>query len=591
MEQRSVEAETVKAAAAPAAAEAPVVHTEQLIVADNDLTPSQENTAYESIDDIAGLLGVEPCIVFDFAEAVIPYAFDAPNDDNLRDDGEHLSEDDEHSAAAEEMKKDNSEILLKMSLLMQNMSKKQPQAKQTYQRSPMNAVKLEKVKREDYGLDISAMKKWQEIRQKKLMDEEEHRQEIAVARVRGFLDAIRMLTRLQSWWRMMQFKIEFRAFRNERLAVKRKVYVAWKQYWKAEHMFLYQRLGKIFELWAAEVQNSKTLKEIVKSFYALCVKRLRLTPQAVMAYFAPQGEYSAAMSDMDKMKIRRLILSKLFQGWRSEVRELRGMRHKATQILARTMRRSKGPMWVKEGVLVTYHIWRRYTAVRSAYRKGEPDPQFKNPHLPQWSKLLSAITLNRIHRKRAQEKGEKLIWTRTFKAWRFLMTIDKSKLLTPLQIAINHWSAKVWLKVFGGWSRIIKERGTMMRLRDKCFAAWKKWSPRKRRLRILKRDTIAWLSSRQKQTVITEMTRQCFDVIGRRAAVLRILRVNVNDRKVMVCAYALMNLNSHVIMLDCWRRWKLWWMNRCRWKSTLWHYRYMWFTNKQKAIFQANYNR
>ena len=49
--------------------------------------------------------------------------------------------------------------------------------------------------------------------------------------------------------------------------------------------------------------------------------------------------------------------------------------------------------------------------------------------------------------------------TRSWKTWRLVMTMDKSKLLTPLQIAINHWNLKVWTKVFGGWSLHLRERG------------------------------------------------------------------------------------------------------------------------------------
>ena len=39
-------------------------------------------------------------------------------------------------------------------------------------------------------------------------------------------------------------------------------------------------------------------------------------------------------------------------------------RFKASQILARMVRRTKGPMWVKEVVLVTFHMWHRYAAVK-----------------------------------------------------------------------------------------------------------------------------------------------------------------------------------------------------------------------------------
>jgi hypothetical protein len=271
MEQRSVEGENALNVAAVA------------LAPDNDGNPINDSIVdkdgknkldLNSLEGIAAALEVSTHNVFAFSEAVIPFAFD-PVENESHSNHNSLENDDEDEDGGDdtqvsEMQKENAEILKKMSMLMKNMNKKPVVQEQTrIQRQPMNSVKVEKLKREDYGLDVSKMKSWQEERKEKLMEEEEHRQEIAVARVRGFLDAIRMLTRLQCWWRMMHFKMEFKAFRNARLEIKGKFYNAWKQHWKAEHMFLYQRIGKIFEAWAAEVQNSKTLKEIVKSFYAL----------------------------------------------------------------------------------------------------------------------------------------------------------------------------------------------------------------------------------------------------------------------------------------------------------------------------------
>lgn len=64
------------------------------------------------------------------------------------------------------------------------------------------------------------------------------------------------------------------------------------------------------------------------------------------------------------MKIRRLIFQRLFNGWRLESRELKTVRYKASQILSRMMRRTKGPMWVKESTLVSFHMWYRYVKVK-----------------------------------------------------------------------------------------------------------------------------------------------------------------------------------------------------------------------------------
>lgn len=78
-------------------------------------------------------------------------------------------------------------------------------------------------------------------------------------------------------------------------------------------------------------------------------------------------EWRARISLSDEVKLRRLILSKLFHGWRSEVHQQRVNSHNAMQILTRMMRRSRGPMWLKEAVLVCFHMWRRYSAVRVSY--------------------------------------------------------------------------------------------------------------------------------------------------------------------------------------------------------------------------------
>ena len=72
----------------------------------------------------------------------------------------------------------------------------------------------------------------------------------------------------------------------------------------------------------------------------------------------------AQISEGDAIKIRRLILTKLFRAWHYEARWIKTCYFKASQIVSRMMRRSAGPMWVKEIVLVSFHMWRRYTAVK-----------------------------------------------------------------------------------------------------------------------------------------------------------------------------------------------------------------------------------
>lgn len=64
------------------------------------------------------------------------------------------------------------------------------------------------------------------------------------------------------------------------------------------------------------------------------------------------------------MKIRRLVLIKLFNGWKAETKNLKTVRFKASQKLSRMMRRTKGPLWVKESTLVCFHMWYRFIKVK-----------------------------------------------------------------------------------------------------------------------------------------------------------------------------------------------------------------------------------
>jgi hypothetical protein len=150
--------------------------------------------------------------------------------------------------------------------------------------------------------------------------------------------------------------------------------------------------------WREEARTSKKLKSLITQFFKICIQRLRLTPQACMAFFnvssvmpemlvrlvaltvqakgclrlycscvlfpTQPGEWSRAIAKEDMLKIRRLMLVKLFFGWRTETRELRMVRYKASQILSRMVRRTKGPLWVKEATLVCFHMWFRYIQVK-----------------------------------------------------------------------------------------------------------------------------------------------------------------------------------------------------------------------------------
>ena len=245
-------------------------------------------------------------------------------------------------------------------------------------RAKIDMSKFEKPPVEMYGLNLTQLKQWSIAQRQKLLEEEESKQEVALSKVRGFMEAITKLTKIQSWWRMMGWKKTFNEYRNGRIKIKRDFFGAWRRDIITEKMFLNQVIGKPFHAWASEVEETKRLNALITTFFGTCIKRLKLTPQAVMAYFS-QEDFGKLLSENDRTKIRRLILSKLFGGWANEVRVQRTFRYRASLILSRMMRKTKGPMWSKEMTLLFFHMWRRYIAVRVAYRNGEPDPIFKLP--------------------------------------------------------------------------------------------------------------------------------------------------------------------------------------------------------------------
>ncbi len=91
--------------------------------------------------------------------------------------------------------------------------------------------------RQTYGLDIKQLKQWSHDRLQAQLDTEMAKQEIAVTKVRSFLDAIMTIVRLQSWWRMIRVRRQFNEIMNGRYLQKKRCYRSWKIYWRSERLF------------------------------------------------------------------------------------------------------------------------------------------------------------------------------------------------------------------------------------------------------------------------------------------------------------------------------------------------------------------
>lgn len=97
--------------------------------------------------------------------------------------------------------------------------------------------KVEKVQRETYGLAMGQLKSWRDERQNKMMNKESTKQGIAVNKVIGFLNAIAMAVRIQSWFRMVRVRNLYWVILAERKSVKYTYLRAWRIQQKSEKMF------------------------------------------------------------------------------------------------------------------------------------------------------------------------------------------------------------------------------------------------------------------------------------------------------------------------------------------------------------------
>jgi hypothetical protein len=175
------------------------------------------------------------------------------------------------------------------------------------------------------------------------------------------------------------------------------------------------------------------------------------------------------------------------------------------------------------------------------------------------------------------------------KTWKKLMTIDKSLLLTPEEVAIKHYENLFKRRHLRGWYNYLHERGDIVRIRDKAFAAWKQYAPAQKRLKDLERQTVAWLDLCDKAKIYRVMTSHCRSIIERRLETLERFKLMQKNRKVLVCAFALVDRDAHVMFLDCWRRWRKWIALRNSWRYALRELRYDYQVHYNEANLHARF--
>ena len=292
------------------------------------------------------------------------------------------------------------------------------------------------VEKSTYGMDLGKLRAWSQDEENEKLVSEMYRQEFALSKMKGFMHAILLIVKLQNWWRMLRAKAKFAEWRAERNEMKQRFYRGWKIYFRAEKMRNMIMCGKPLKAWIQEIADEKRLSALVGEFFKRSIARSRLTPQAVMTFFSSE---EVDISEQDRNKIRRLILTRLFRGWQLDIKQVLRNRFRAGILLARCLRRGNTTLWAKENLFLVYHTWRRYISVNLAYKRDLPIPRFTLPHIPGWSKLSKEITMKKLKKQRAAGNYEKLLHIRWFRSWQKMMTVDKASLMTPDEVAEHHY--------------------------------------------------------------------------------------------------------------------------------------------------------
>ena len=100
-----------------------------------------------------------------------------------------------------------------------------------------------------------------------------------------------------------------------------------------------------------------------------------------------------------------------------------------------------------------------------------------------------------------------------------------------------------------GWFNILRNRGKVFRKRDIIFHNWSKWAPKKHRLKIAKQNIIKWINEKKIRHYFNNMLEICHLTIAKRMTGIRIMNDRINDRKLLICCYALTNLPGQMMML------------------------------------------
>lgn len=154
--------------------------------------------------------------------------------------------------------------------------------------------------------------------------------------------------------------------------------------------------------------------------------------------------------------------------------------------------------------------------------------------------------MHRIHKRKTAEKGERLIQKRGFARWTQVMMMDFTRPLNPMAVARSFYNRKLGTSHIQAWFTYVRERGRIARLRDKIFHSWQVWAPRNKKLKALEKEAGELTDQFRLKRSFETMTVKTRELIAARVVQLKALAASTQDRRVTICAFALMGFDTKV---------------------------------------------
>ena len=90
---------------------------------------------------------------------------------------------------------------------------------------------------DEYGVNVGKLQQWVNDRQKKLIEEEETQQEVAIVRMRAFVIQIKLIVKIQSWYRGLVQRWIFKAWKFEKDMFRFRYLQGWYQFYRSEKLY------------------------------------------------------------------------------------------------------------------------------------------------------------------------------------------------------------------------------------------------------------------------------------------------------------------------------------------------------------------